>query len=390
MNKINANRIESLDLLKGLVMIIMALDHTRDYFHFSTFFIAPSDPEHTSLAIFFTRWITHFCAPAFSLLAGVSAFLVGRTKSKKELSLFLVKRGLWLILIEMTLVTFGWSFDLHFRYIFLFVIWSLGISMVALAGLIHLPRRGLLIFCLLLIFGHHLLDDISPEDNIWWAILHQFNQFELGRGRILWIGYPLIPWVGVMSLGYFIGNYYATDFDASKRRRIFNSIGLLSIFGFLILRYFNAYGSIIPWVPYPTLKQSLFSFLDPNKYPPSLTFLMMTLGPTFLFLANSEKLRGKVVDFISVYGKVPFFYYILHIYVIHFFALLLAQLTGFGWRTMVGIGWIGDVSELKGYGYSLGVVYLIWMAIVLSLYPLCRKFGKYKLSHKEKWWLSYL
>lgn len=370
-------------------MVIMALDHVRDYFHASAFFFDPADPEQSNLTIFFTRWITHFCAPAFSLLAGTSAYMVGRRKSKKELSTFLITRGLWLVFIELTIVNFAWFFNIKFELFALIVIWSLGISMLYLAALIHLPNKYILISSCILIFGHNLLDSISFEGNIFWAILHEQAGFSYDS-IIVFVGYPIIPWIAVMSLGYYLGSYYDSTVSASKRKKIFIYTGLVSIFLFLVLRYTNVYGNPTDYVRYDTFTKNIISFFNPEKYPPSLQYLLMTLGPSLLFLAIAENWKGRVVNFFSTFGRVPFFYYILHIYLIHLLAMLFAELTGFGWEKLILSFWITLVPEMRGYGFSLEIVYLVWIAIIIILYPLCRKFDKYKMLHKDKKWLSYL
>lgn len=384
------NRIESLDLLKGFVMVIMALDHTRDYFHFNAFFFDPTDPEKTNTILYFTRWITHYCAPAFSFLAGVSAFLVGIKKTKKELSSFLLKRGIWLIFIELVVVNFSWYFDIQFGTISLLVIWSLGISMLFLAALIHLPLKYILLFSMVLIFGHNMLDYLTVEKNIIWSIIHEFGFFTLENGKILVVGYPIIPWIGVMSLGYYFGSFYKASVDPLKRQKIFKIVGVSAVITFIVIRLVNSYGNPNHWKEYDTVLQTLFSFLSPLKYPPSLTYLLMTLGPVLLILAYTEKAKGKFVHFFSVFGKVPFFYYIVHIYIIHFFAMVFAWVTGFGWQKMIVTGWVTESEVLKGYGLSLGYVYVIWIAVVLLLYPMCKKFSVYKQNNKDKKWLSYL
>lgn len=390
MASLTKTRIESLDLLKGLVMLIMALDHTRDYFHYSVHFFDPSDPTQSTLPIFFTRWITNFCAPAFSFLAGLSAFLVGRRKTKNQLSGFLLKRGLWLVCIEFTFVTFAWRFDIYFREIGLQVIWVLGISMILLAGLIHLPKRFLFVLSCAVIFGHNLLDNIHFEGNFLWSLLHERNRFHWAGGRTIILAYPLLPWFAVMSLGYCFGGIYSSDFDASQRRKILNAAGIGSLILLAILIAWNTYGDPVRWTNYGNTAQTLMSILNATKYPPSLMFLLMTLGGTFLFLANSEHLKGKAVNFLSVYGRVPFLYYILHIYLIHFIALFVAEFTGYGWQSMILPTFVTRYEILTGYGVSLPVVYLIWIFVIVALYPVCKKFDSYKQSHKEKWWLSYL
>ncbi len=383
-------RIESIDLLKGLVMVIMALDHVRDYFHYDSFMFDPGNPMQSTLPIFFTRWITHFCAPAFSFLAGVSAFMVGKRKTPKELSSWLIKRGLWLVIVEFTLVGFAWYFDVHFTTLGLLVIWSLGISMLLLAAIIHLPRNLILIVCLLLIGGHNLLDTIHFPGNVLWSILHESAVYPILGDRVLVVHYPIIPWIAVMALGYYMGSYYDKSFDSAKRKQLFNRIGLIAIVLFVVLRFTNLYGDSRPFTHYDTLSQDIISFLNPSKYPPSFLYVLMTLGATFLFLANAETLKGKVVDFFCTFGRVPFFYYILHIYFIHILAMIVAQATGWGWQKFLLSSWVGIEPSLKGFGFGLVGVYSVWIAIILMLYPLCKRFDAYKQSHKEKWWLSYL
>lgn len=384
------NRIESIDLLKGLVMVIMALDHTRDYFHNAAYLFDPNNPDMTTVPIFFTRWITNYCAPVFCFLAGLSAFFVGRRKNTKELSVFLLKRGLWLVFIELTIVNFAWYFDPLFRTPGLLVIWSLGISMLVLAILVHLPYKVILGFSLVLILGHNLLDPVKFEGSMLWSALHNAHVYSFGNGQLFYIDYPIIPWIAVMSLGYCFGNLYTSEFDPMKRRKVLNVLGLSAVVLFVLIRGINLYGDLVPWKHYPTAVQTLMSFLATTKYPPSLSYLLMTLGPALLFLANSEALKGRVVTFFTTFGRVPFFYYILHLFLIHGLALVAAELTGFGWRSMILTDWVIFVPELKGFGFNLAVVYVVWMLVIVSLYPLCRKFDRYKLAHKEQWWLSYL
>jgi len=391
MTTLTKSRIESIDLLKGLVMVIMALDHVRDYFHYSAFFFDATDPEQTTWPIFITRFITHFCAPAFSFLAGTSAFMIGKRKSPAELSSFLFKRGLWLVFVEIIIINFAWKFDLNFTHIGLQTIWSLGISMIVLAGLIYLPKKVILAFSIVIIFGHNLLDNIHFEGSYLWSILHEFKQFEFINGHKVLFAYSLLPWIAVMSLGYCFGSLYDSSFDVKKRKRILNNLGIGSLVLFFILIAINKYGNPVQWTNYGINSKTLMSIFNINKYPPSLLYLLITLGGTFLFLANAEKLKGKVVDFFCVFGRVPFFYYILHIFLIHLIAVFASEFTGFGWEIMVSMPtFITRVEALKGYGFNLITVYIIWIVVIILLYPLCKKFDRYKQTHKEKWWLSYL
>lgn len=390
MTAITKTRIESIDLLKGVVMVIMALDHVRDYFHYSAFMFDPANPTQSTLPIFFTRWVTHFCAPAFSFLAGLSAFMVGKRKTQNELSAFLLKRGIWLVFIELTIVGFAWYFDFQFRTFGLLVIWSLGISMIVLAALIHLPRTYILIFSLLLICCHNFFDNVHFSGNVLWSVIHEQVFYKLSENTKLLIGYPIVPWIAVMALGYYFGAFYDKSFEGKKRKNVFNIIGVIAITVFIVLRLTNLYGDPKPFKQFDTLSQNIISFLNPSKYPPSLLYLLMTLGATFLFLANTEKLKGRIVNFFCTFGRVPFFYYILHLYLIHIMAMIFAQVSGWGWQKFILSTWVGREPNMKGYGFSLWVVYVVWIGTILLLYPLCKRFDKYKQTHKEKWWLSYL
>jgi len=371
-------------------MVIMAIDHVRDYFHAPAFLFDPADPVKSDLPIFFTRWITHFCAPTFSFLAGMSAFMVGRKKTTAQLSGYLAKRGLWLVFAEVTIIGFSWFFDLKFRTFALIVIWALGMSMLVLSALVYLPRKYILVFSLLLIGLHNLLDTVHFPGNAGWSILHEMALYNITPNLKLLTGYPLVPWVAVMSLGYYFGAFYDKAFDTNKRKRLFNIIGFSAIAAFIVLRLTNLYGNPKPFIHYSAISQDIIAFLNPTKYPPSLQYLLMTLGAAFVFLANSESLKGRVVNFFCTFGRVPFFYYILHLYFIHITAMVFAQLSGFGWQKFILDTWIGFEPNMAGYGFRLWVVYLVWAGLILLLYPLCKRFDQYKQANKQKWWLSYL
>lgn len=379
-------RIQSLDILRGLVMIVMALDHTRDYFHIGSFSTDPTDLTQTTASLFFTRWITHFCAPVFMLLAGTSAFLSGQRKTKKELTRFLLTRGLWLILLEISIISFGWSFELDFSHLTLAVIWALGASMLVLAGLLWLPLPVLTGMGLLLIFAHNTLDAIHVQGNnptaLGWKLLHDMGGVTLGPVHFF-VMYPILPWIGVMTLGYALGHLYQKNFDPALRKKILLRLGLAAIFLFVALRFTNWYGDMDPWSTQANSAFTYLSFLNTHKYPPSLLYLAMTLGPALLFLAFTESLSGPLSSIIRVFGRVPMFYYILHLYLIHGSALVMAYLQGFS---------APDFADgiPKGYGLNLGLTYLVWFGVVLLLYPLCRRYDRYKSSHPEKKWLSYI
>lgn len=387
-------RIRSIDLYRGIIMIIMALDHVRDYFHLEAFQFDPQDLSKTNGLLFFTRWITNLCAPTFVLLAGTSAFISGQKKSKPELSNFLLKRGLWLIFLELSFVNLGWTFNPSLPTLPLGPIWALGISMVFLSFLIYLPMNWMMIISLILVFGHNLLDGIqvpgSGLNAILWSIIHVPGNFTIGKETFS-LGYPAIPWIGLMPLGYALGTIYTKAYDPKKRKKILIYLGLGTLTLFLVLKGINLYGDPLPWSIQTQWNFTLMSFFKVTKYPPSLLYLLITLSPGFFFLAYSENIKGKLVNFLSVYGRVPMFYYILHIYLIHLLAMLAS-----GIFTPVGFSsWILPQPlfmgvQLPGYGFSLGVVYLVWIFVVLSLYPLCIRFDAYKQSHKNLWWLGYI
>lgn len=394
MSTITRQRIASIDLLRGAIMIIMALDHVRDYLYFGSFYFDPTDLSKTNAPLFFTRWITHFCAPVFMLLAGTSAFLSSQRKSKKELSAFLVKRGLWLVLLEMVIVNFGWNFNITFPVILFITIWALGISMIVLAGLIYLPKPLILLFCMVMVAGHNLLDNVHVSGNtlpaFGWALLHE-QQFFTWHNRLYLVGYPLIPWLGVMPLGYLMGAWYAAGYDAAKRKKNLLITGFSAIALFITLRMINVYGDPYQWSVQKNPLFTLLSFIRVTKYPPSLLYLLITLGPSLVFLAISESWKGKLSQIISVYGRVPMFYYLIHIYVIHIIALVASIFTsGQHWQIWILHDPIWFTDGLRGYGFSFITMYVVWIGVVVLMYPLCKRYDAYKQRHKEKWWLSYL
>ena len=375
-------------------MIVMALDHVRDYFHADAFLYDPTDLSKTSVALFFTRWITHFCAPVFIFLAGTSAFLIGFRKSKQELSVFLLKRGIWLIILELTIVNFAWFFNVQFSLITLFVIWALGIGMIVLAAFIHLPFKAILAIGVLMVVGHNVFDNFKVDGNgpaaILWSMVHQFQGFPLSESYFLFIGYPIIPWIGVMMLGYCFGTFYQTTYSPADRKKILFYLGFSLVALFVLIRLINVYGDPNPWSTQPNPVFTVLSFLNVTKYPPSLLYVLVTLGPAILFLAISENYYGSVSQKIKILGRVPMFYYLLHLYLIHLLALTAALLTGYEASDMVFNTWVTNSPNLVGYGFTLWVVYVVWISVILILYPLCKWYDTYKATQRSKWWLSYL
>jgi uncharacterized membrane protein len=385
-------RIKSIDMLRGLVMVIMALDHVRDYFHADAYLFDPADMFQTNVPLFWTRFITHFCAPVFVFLAGTSAFFVGQRLNKKSLSIWLLKRGIWLIIAELTIIKLAWMFKLDYSTILLQVIWVLGISMIFLAGFIHLPKKLMISLCFIVVFGHNLLDSVAPAGSVasgFWAFLHVFNIVNMGSFQVF-VGYPLIPWIFVMPLGYYFGELYKPSYDSKLRIKRLFQLGLGLTLLFFILRTINVYGDPYTWTNQGSLGMTIASYFNVTKYPPSVLYLLVTLGPSILFLALMEKVQNQWTEKLVVIGRVPMFFYILHIYVIHLLAVVAALSTGFDFSDMVIDLWVTFQPQLKGYGFNLWVVYLIWIFLTIALYPICSWYNNYKTNHREKWWLSYL
>jgi len=390
----NSKRIESIDLLRGVIMIIMALDHTRDFFHKDALTGDPLNPETTTSILYFTRWVTHFCAPTFVFLSGLSAWLQSRNKTKKELGLFLITRGLWLIFIDLIIMSLGLTADIHFGIFVLETLWSIGASMVILGLLIRLPFGVLLSLGLLIFFGHNLLDFAEKSRGgavpLWWSFLHRQAITPLWSGHALFIFYPFVSWTGVMLLGYCCGKLF-TDVDAERRKKILLWTGTGAIVFFVCLRATNLYGNPFPWSQQKNGLASFFSFMNVQKYPPSLLFLCATLGPILIFLALVKNTSGRFAKIITIYGRVPLFYFIVHFYILHLATIIAYLARGHSLAEGVrGIAGVPFKFAVPGEGYSLGIVYLIWIAVVILMYPLCKWYNRYKTNRKGKWWLSYL
>jgi uncharacterized membrane protein len=368
-------RIVSIDILRGLVMAVMALDHTRDFFGTSGF--NPRDVMEP--ALFLTRWVTHFCAPTFIFLAGLSAFLYGRGRSTNELSRFLLIRGFWLILIDLTLIKFGWRFEVDLYRLSAGVIFVIGASMVALAALVWLPRWAIAGVTLVMLGGHNLLDGVRAEElggASWaWRVLHEPGPVPIGDGVNLYVLYPLIPWIGVMASGYLLGP--VMQLEGKARQRLLFRLGAAVTLGFIVLRATNLYGDPASWIVQETWLSTVLSFLNCEKYPPSLLYLMMTLGPALMLLACFEHARGAFARLLATFGQVPFFYYVVHIYLIH------------GLAVATGLAMTGTLTSTPTIGLSLPGVYVVWLLVLVLLYPICRWFAELK-ERGSGWWWSYL
>ena len=384
-------RVTSIDVLRGLAIVLMALDHTREFFHYPS--PDPLDLAHTTVPLFMTRWVTHLCAPVFMFLAGVGAALQeSRGRTRGDLSRFLVTRGLVLAALEISVVRLGWFFNVDYHLVELLVIWALGWSMVVLAGLIWVPRRMLALVCLFAIAGHNLLDGVAHDGRFgWiWRLLHAPGAMHPAPGFVISVGYVLLPWAFVMALGYCCGPVFA--WPSARRRRALLWAGALATMAFVVVRSLNGYGDPSPWSHQRTVVFTAFSFLNSAKYPPSLCYLLMTLGPGCVLLGLLERWNLGVGRILLVFGRVPLFLYVVHLPAIHLATVAAALLryghAGFLFRNPSP----DDITPFPappGYGYSLWVVYAVWIVMLAALYPLCRWFARYKRTHRAAW-LSYV
>lgn len=377
-------RLASIDILRGLIMIVMALDHTRDYFGPGV-----NNPRDVAEpALFLTRWVTHFCAPNFIFLAGISAFLFGAKAGKvRDVSWFLLTRGLWLIFVEITIVHIAWSFSMGPGLYTFQVIFIIGASMVCLAGLIFLPRWGLVAFGLAVIAGHNLLNDATlAQAGIVWNLLHKPASIQIASGITLRILYTLIPWVGVIACGYALGPLFLRD--PATRARYLSRLGAGLVIGFIVLRATNLYGDPDRWIVGSNWLSTALSFINCEKYPASLLYLAMTIGPALLLLAAFERgyARGPWAERIATFGRVPFAYYVVHLFLIHTLTIAYALAVGINTDFMVGT-W--PFVKPPGYGMGLLGIYCVWFIVILTLYPFCRWFSTVK-SRRRDWWLKYL
>ena len=384
-------RIESVDLLRGAIMILMALDHTRDYFGAP---VNPTDVATTTVALFFTRWVTHFCAPVFFLLTGTGAFLALRRRSVAGLSRFLLTRGLWLIFLELVAVRcLGWQFNFDYHLTVLTVLWALGWAMIVLSALVWLPATVVGMIGAVIILVHNLFDGVQASSlgalAPLWTALHAPGVLWTDGTHMVFAAYVLIPWVGVTAVGYSLGQVYR--WEPERRQRFLLRMGITLVIAFLALRLVNLYGDPSRWAHQRSGVFTALSFINTTKYPPSLLYLLMTLGPALLFLRAVDGGMPRALRPALVFGKVPMFYYVLHIVLIHLLAVV-ACLVRYG-----SVHWMFEsptldrypVTQPPGWPAPLPVVWLIWVTVVVLLYPLCRWFAGVK-RRRTDWWLSYL
>ncbi len=384
-------RINSIDFVRGLVMIIMALDHTRDFMHISSITQNPVDPANTTGIIFFTRWITHFCAPVFVFLSGVSAYLSFSQKSDPVASAqFLRSRGLWLLVLEFTFINFGLWFDIHFNVFLFNVVGTIGVGFILLSLLLRFKPATVGKIGLIIIFGHNLLQLLPLADNsiIKLLLTPLFQQafYPITNNTSLIIGYPPIPWLGIMLAGFWAGTIFANPIEI--RKRYWLRLGIAAFLLFILMRSINVYGDPVPWTRQSNMFRTFLSFLNITKYPPSLLFTLITLSGMFFLFRAFDGVQNRFTGFVSVYGKVPLFYFLVHWYILHPLLFLILYLQGFKSTDFVFGFNFGRPKAVSGV--SIGLVYLIWMTLVLCLYPVCKWYGKYKASHSGNKLLRYL
>jgi uncharacterized membrane protein len=372
----STRRISSVDIVRGAVIVLMALDHVRDYVTNVRF--RPEDLSQSSVALFATRWVTHFCAPAFFLLAGLGiGIMMSRGKAPREMSRYLLVRGVWLLFLELVLTPIGWQFGFQLIPAFALVLWALGWSFIVMSGVVHFSPRVVAALSLVLIFGHNLLDGIQPNAlgafAPWWHVLH-VPGFVIPN--VLFVGYPLVPWIAVMAIGCVLARAYT--WDAGRRRTLLLSAGAVAVILFVVLRWLNGYGNAAPWAEQRTAALTVASFLNVMKYPPSLDFLLMTLGPTLIALALLERARARVTSWLAVYGRVPLFFYVTHIFVAHTAAVVLAYVQGGELRRYPVVSGFGTMPDW--YGLSLPGVYFVWALVVVAMYYPCLRAGEWKES----------
>ena len=384
-------RLASIDLLRGLVIILMALDHVHDFFGDLT--AQPTNLATTTGALFFTRWITHLCAPTFALLTGTGACLARGRMSKPQLSLYLCSRGLWLIFLELVVMRFALQFNFDYHMTIITVLWALGWSMLTLAGLIWLPLWAIILFGTALVVGHNTLDGINANTlgkfAPLWTVLHAPGiLINTGRSAVV-VAYVLLPWIGVTALGYALGTIYS--WSRERRQRLLSWLGAGLIAAFIVLRFVNVYGDPARWSPYDSPLWTVMSFVNTTKYPPSLLFLLMTLGPALLLLCVFEKSAPRILGPVALVGKVPLFFFVVHFYLIHLLAVAVSYMRYGKVDEMTQSPDLGHFpfSQPPGWDVGLPKIYLLWLTVLVIMFPLCRWYEKVKRTHRS-WWLSYL
>lgn len=392
MTRNGIRRLDSIDMLRGLVIVLMVLDHARDFFHVDAFVFDPTDPTRTTPILFFTRWITHLCAPTFVFLSGVSIFLQRENgKTGADLAKFLVTRGLWLIVLELTLVCFGFNFAMSL--VFLQVIWAIGASMVLMAALVQLSPRAVLMVGATIVAGHGLLAPLEAADlgpfALAWRLLMEPGLAGFAPGLVV---YPVIPWFGVMCLGYGLGSIFLQE--TARRRRSVLLLGAGAIVAFLILRTVNVFGDPAPWTVQSTPVATALSFFNVSKYPPSLLYVLITLGVSLLISLMLERLPGAAARVLLAFGRTPLATYVLHIYILHVLALIVGVLMGLPsalFFDFLGSNFVVSPARLPqaGWGFGLGIVYVVWIAVLAALYPFSAWLAQVKRERRD-WWLSYV
>lgn len=377
--------------MRGLVMIIMALDHVRDLLHVTSLTQSPTDLNTTTATLFFTRWITYLCAPTFVFLSGTSAFLSLKNKENLPASrIFLFTRGLWLIVLEFTAVNFGIWFDLKFSFLIFEVIAAIGFGFLILSLLLSLPPRAVGWAGIAILAFHNLISFTpGPDTSLPVKLLSALwtpGVFPYGENKLFFVGYPPIPWLGVMLVGFGAGHYFTLA--ENKQRAVFLKSGLIAITSFMILRAVNIYGDPARWAAQKSTLFTVLSFFNVTKYPPSLLFCLLFLGIMLLILSLAQGVKNKWTAIVCVYGKVPLFYFLVHWYIIHPLVFLMVSLQGFKPSDMVFGTNFGRPKT--GSGIELWGVYVVWAGIVLLMYPLCKWYGRYKEHHREKKWLRYI
>jgi uncharacterized membrane protein len=380
-------RIAAIDVLRGLVIVLMALDHIRDYMHISGYAINPLDPKQTTPLLYATRWVTHFCAPTFVFLSGVSSRLqIKRGMTQKQVSWRLLTRGLWLVALELTIISFAWAWSFPYM-IFLQVIFAIGVSMVILSALIFLPRAAVLLIGAAIIISHSAVSGLDPKTLGAFGPVYQLGFQLVIAPPGLFGAYPVIPWLGIMALGYGLGSIFV----ARDRDRTLMILGGAMIVLFLLLRGFNLPGNPTPWIARESLGDTIMAFLDVRKQPPSPQYVLATLGPVLLAFPLLARLPASIAGFFRTYGAVPLMAYVAHIYAVHAVAHAARLIAGESTAGMHNTiyNFVFDQQAMGGNGLPLWSVYVGWMVVLVAIYPLCRWWAHVKRTRRD-WWLSYM